>query len=108
MQSAKSWGEVIDLVQREDTGKWDIEKSTKDLHLDDAGRLVLESREGPKPVRLSDLAMSQLCGKLELPSRYIKRIPTELQARCINHDLAQGRSHPLESPADLARWDRPR
>jgi len=107
MNPATSWEGVMAQVHQDDTGKWDAEVAAADLHMDDRGMLALSASTPRQTLRPSDLALTQLCGKLELPARYLKRIPSELRARCVNHDLAaaalDGRRFLVRAKGEMAR-----
>lgn len=93
MNNATSWEQVMTLVHQDDCGKWDNEVDADKLRMGEGGDLVLGNSGPTRAARLSDFALSQLCAKLELPARYLKRIPSELRARCVNHDLAAAASN---------------
>jgi len=89
MNPMTSWNDALSAVEQDDHGKWDIEKDARSIRMNDEGSLVLNDSGESYPVRMSDFALTQLCGKLNLPARYIKRIPPALQSRCVNNDLAK-------------------
>jgi hypothetical protein len=107
MNPIHSWGEIIDMVRTDDNGKWDAEKAAHDIRMDEDGRLIINGGSDSQHLRLSDFALTQLCGKLELPSRYIKRLPPPLQAQCINYDLdnaaSDGRAFMVRCKGEMAR-----
>ena len=104
---ARSWNDVIDMVRRDDNGKWDAEKKAKDLWMNSDGKLVLQGNGACRTIGLTDHAFTQMCGKLELPARYMRRIPGELRAKCFNNDLearaGEGKNFLLRCKGDMAR-----
>ncbi len=61
--------------------------------MSDGGALELAGANGNSGTfSLSDLAVSQICEKLEIPARYYRRLPREMQAVVANYDLGRQNS----------------
>lgn len=90
-----NWNEALNLVAKDDVGKWDEYALARTMGIDPAtGNLVFKTAEpinGPIGVEhrlaMTELALGQLCGRLEIPARYARRIPSELFSRCAEYDL---------------------
>jgi hypothetical protein len=83
---AKTWDEVIEMVKRDDENKWDVQVPIKSFWMNNDGKL--QGKFGDREqLGVTDWAMGQMCGKLGIPKRYIQRLPTNLQAVLVNHDL---------------------
>lgn len=87
----RTWDDVRQQVELDDRNKWDMAVNANELKMDEGGAFVLPGQDGPVPVRTkpNDYALGQLCGRLEIPARYLRRLPSELQSQLINHDLAK-------------------
>jgi len=89
----KHWDEVLNMVKNDDNGKWDAMESVKNLRMNPAGKLELNEIPATAPVEkngglgFTDHAFGQLCGRLEIPAKYMRRLPSELRATCMNYDL---------------------
>lgn len=100
MSGMRTWEDVREQVELDDRNKWDMAVDANKLKMFDDGTFSIPGEEGPdlsdlgKPheeqrvmVRPNDYALGQLCGRLEIPARYLRRLPSNLQAQLINHDL---------------------
>jgi len=85
----RSWEEIQELICKDDDDKWDVIENVKNLKIDNAGKLVLANNNSQGPLKLLPHAFGQMCARLNIPVRYAKRIPTTLQAQCINYDLGK-------------------
>ena len=85
----RTWDEVREQVELDDRNKWDMAVNANELKMAEDGTFMLPGQDGPVPVqsRPNDYAIGQLCGRLEIPARYLRRLPHPLQAQLINHDL---------------------
>jgi hypothetical protein len=100
------WKSVAEKIVQDDQNKWDRKVSGKELRLLDAGKLeVLENSNwnGSHPV--SDLAITQMCQKLEIPVKYYRRLPDEMKATVANFDIDRlnGNSYFLRGKGDWIR-----
>lgn len=112
-----SWDRVVDMVKDDDTGKWDAVESARKLRMDDDGLVTLSEYPetaklpdgGALPgLELTDFAFGQLCGRLEIPAKYMRRLPPSLRAKCVNHDLLKlssngGRQFLLRCKGNMVR-----
>jgi hypothetical protein len=83
-----TWTEVAARIAADDEGKWDRKLPAPQLWIGEQGQLVAMNG-GPMPdaFTLSDLATSQLCGRLDIPAQYYRRLPAEMKAKVANFDL---------------------
>lgn len=84
------WKTVSEKIDQDDRDKWDRKVAVKDLTLSESRALkLLNGYSGNPEVALSDTATLQLCQRLEIPVRYYRRIPIEMQALVANYDLSR-------------------
>lgn len=86
----RSWTEVLDMVRSDDTGKWDAVASAGELEMDEEDGCIRHSGNQavePSKTRPTDFALGQVCSRLEVPAKYVRRLPPSLRAQCINHDM---------------------
>jgi hypothetical protein len=84
------WKTVSDKIERDDHDKWDRKVPVKDLALSESGALKLLNGHSDSPeLALSDTATLQLCQRLEIPVRYFRRLPEEMQALVANYDFSR-------------------
>lgn len=60
------WKSVAERIIQDDQNKWDRSVPARELRVEENGALHCEGGSFP----LSEVALNQLCGKLEIPSRY--------------------------------------
>lgn len=77
----RNLGDIFNTIMADNQGKFDSEILAKDLIMEDSGIVTSTSAN----YSLSDWATTQLAGKLEIPVRYFKKCPPELQAAQFNH-----------------------
>src|ERR1700730_7858876 len=80
------WTEVEERIVDDDRNKWDRKASAAELQIVPDGLLEV-GRDAPLRFTLSELATSQMCGRLGIPVPYYRRLPVELQATVANYDL---------------------
>jgi hypothetical protein len=100
------WKSVSEKIVQDDQNKWDRQVSGKELVVTEAGALrVLNGQAEAPAVTLSETATAQLCQKLEIPVRYYRRLPAEMQALVANYDLNRqnGKSFLLRGKSDWVR-----
>jgi hypothetical protein len=82
------WKSISEKIVQDDQNKWDRQVSGKELVVTAAGALrVLNGQAEAPGVTLSETATAQLCQKLEIPVRYYRRLPADMQAAVANYDL---------------------
>lgn len=81
MTEKRNLGDIFNMILADDKGKFDTEVHSKSLRMDNNGILSDDSTQ----FSLTDWATTQLAGKLEIPVRYFKKCPPELQAQNFNH-----------------------
>jgi hypothetical protein len=98
------WKTVAEKIIQDDQNKWDRSIEARELRLGESGSLQLDGINGGR-FSLSEVAVSQLCGKLEIPARYFRRLPGEMQAYVANYDLGRqnGKSFLLRGKGDWIR-----
>src|SRR2546422_10785448 len=97
------WKSVSEKIVNDDQKKWDRKASTNELRLSDSGKLeVLENSTWNGSHPLSELAVTQMCQKLEIPVKYYRRLPDEMKATVANFDIGRlnGRSYLLRGKGD--------
>jgi hypothetical protein len=83
------WAQVEERIVEDDRNKWDRKAPASALRIVDAGALELNGDGRSERLALSELATSQMCGRLRIPVPYYRRLPGELQATVANYDLAR-------------------
>jgi hypothetical protein len=100
------WKSVAEKIIQHDQNKWDHKALGRELRVAESGALELAGANGNGgSFSLSDLAVSQICEKLEIPARYYRRLPGEMQAFVANYDLGRqnGKSFLLRGKAGRIR-----
>jgi len=100
------WNTVAETIVKDDQNKWDRMVSARELRVSEGGALELTGGNGNSGnFPLADLAVSQMCERLEIPPRYFRRLPGEMQARVANFDLGRqnGKSFLLRGKGDWVR-----
>ncbi len=88
------WNSVEEQIALDDQNKWDRKISGSQLLISLAGKLRVPACEDTADVySLSELAIAQLCHKLEIPVRYYRRLPDEMKALVANFDLKRHNEH---------------
>lgn len=80
------WKTVEERIILDDENKWDRTADAVGLRISDAGKL---QRDANGTYTLSDLAATQLCGRLKIPVAYYRRLPGPMQATVANFDLGR-------------------
>jgi len=89
------WQSVAEKIVQDDQNKWDRTVSAGELRVSQDGKLeVLENFHWNGSHSLSDLAVTQLCQKLEIPVKYYRRLPDEMKATVANFDIGRLNGHP--------------
>lgn len=98
------WKTVAEKIIQDDQNKWDRSVSARELRVEENGALQCAGASGGN-FSLSEIAVSQLCGKLEIPMRYYRRLPGEMQALVANYDLGRqnGKSFLLRGKGEWLR-----
>jgi hypothetical protein len=88
------WKTVEERILSDDLNKWDRKVTAKGMRVSSSGALELSNGDdATERFAFSDLAVSQLCQKLEIPVVYYRRLPSEMKAVVANHDLARLDGH---------------
>jgi hypothetical protein len=87
-----NWKEIEDRIVLDDRNKWDKRATAGQLQIDQAGRLEFLDGLGldgfeRESYPLSDLAVGQMCQRLEIPTRYYRRLSGLMQALVAGYDL---------------------
>lgn len=86
-QGGINWRNVEERVVLDDQNKWDRKATAKEMRVSTAGPLELAYGNGATAqLALSDLAVSQICHKLEIPISYYRQLPGEMKALVANND----------------------
>ncbi len=84
------WNEVTGRIVEDDRGKWDRKLTGAALQVGTQGALVARDRSAePEEFDLSELAATQFCDRLSIPSTYYRRLPAEMKAVVANFDLGR-------------------
>lgn len=83
------WTEVEGRIVEDDRNKWDRKAPTAALRVAESGALELNRDGRSERFVLSELATSQMCGRLGIPVPYYRRLPGELRATVANYDLGR-------------------
>jgi hypothetical protein len=100
------WKSVAEKIVNDDQNKWDRKVSGKELIIADNGVVrLLNGHAEMQTLSLSETATFQLCQKLEIPVRYYRRLPGEMQAVVANYDLNRqnGKSFLLRGKSEWIR-----
>ena len=82
------WNKVAETIRQDDRCKWDRTLPASAISIGDSGTLVaINGGDTADAWTLSDLATSQLCGRLDIPFAYYRRLPAEMKATVANFDL---------------------
>jgi hypothetical protein len=88
------WKTVEERILQDDQNKWDRNVAAKGMRLSPSGALELSNGDGEAArFAISDLAVGQLCQRLEIPVAYYRRLPGEMKAVVANHDLERLDGH---------------
>lgn len=95
---ATTLDDVRDLVDEDDTEKWDTLVPRAELSLRN-GKLALPVPSGEAlPLTLTPWATGQLCSRLGIPASYFRRCPVHLQDEQANFWLRQPLTLPTKRP----------
>jgi hypothetical protein len=100
------WQSVAEKIVHDDQNKWDRKVSGKELAVTENGALKLLNGQAERQAfSLSETATFQLCQKLEIPVRYYRRLPGEMQTVVANYDLNRqnGKSFLLRGKSEWIR-----
>jgi hypothetical protein len=98
------WKTVSEKIVQDDQNKWDRKVSGQELRVSAEGALEL-SNGGSKSYALSEIAITQMCQKIEIPVKYYRRLPHEMKATVANFDIGRlnGTSYLLRGKGDWIR-----
>lgn len=86
MSEKKDLGQLFEEILNDDANKADVTVAANQLRMDEFGRVTsLDLLESARTLNLSDWALTQATGKLNIPTRYFKSCPPQLQAENFNH-----------------------
>ena len=95
LERGVSLHEAREMVQTDDSGKWDITVSRDSLSVCD-GLLTFGCEIGEQQLSATTWATSQLCTRLGIPTPYFRKCPPELQDSQANYWLRNGEHKPGE------------
>ena len=87
-----SWSDIARAIKRDDVGKVDVVSHSRRMNVSD-GQVIVPAGVGEGKwthLVLSELAQTQLCGRLGVPVRYYKTVAVQnrdLADRMLNHGL---------------------
>lgn len=82
----ETWSDVNKLVQNHAEGQFDFTAPYRDLKVVSMeGSTALSYKEAVYP--MDDYAIGQLCSKLEIPTKYFRRLPTDMRETVAAFDL---------------------
>jgi hypothetical protein len=98
------WKTVAEKIVQDDQNKWDRSIAAREVRVGESGSLQIDGTNGGS-FSLSEVAVSQLCEKLEIPARYYRRLPGAMQALVANYDLTRqnGKAFLLRGKGDWIR-----
>ncbi len=84
------WKEVQEKIVQDDQNKWDRTVKGQELRMGFTGMLEVSNGNGKDgSYHLSDLATTEMCGRLDIPVKYFRRIPEKMKAFVANYDLTR-------------------
>lgn len=101
-----NWKTVEEKIVLDNENKWDRIAAASQIEVSNQGLLELFNGQGEREsFSVSDLATSQMCGRLSIPVKYYRRLPNEMKAVVANHDLRRldGQSHLLRGKGEWIR-----
>lgn len=82
------WNTVAAKICEDDRGKWDRKVPAREIRIGEDGKLeAMNAGPVSDAFTLSELATSQFCERLSVPTSYYRRLPTEMKATVANFDL---------------------
>jgi hypothetical protein len=100
------WKTIEEKIVLDNQTKWDRIAAASQIEVSNQGLLELSNGHGEREsFSVSDLATSQMCGRLSIPVKYYRRLPNEMKAVVANHDLRRldGQSHFLRGKGKWIR-----
>jgi hypothetical protein len=100
------WKTVETQISVDDQNKWDLKVSGRQLCVSPRCQLQVLLEDRPlESLSLSDLAISQMCQRFDIPVKYYRRLPAEMKATVANHDITRqnGNSYLLRGKAEWIR-----
>ncbi len=74
------WKTIEEKIIQDDQSKWDRKANSKELRVNQEGAIELSCNGDSSRYLLSDLAIAQMCQRLEIPVAYYRRLPGEMKA----------------------------
>ncbi len=100
------WKSIEEKVSLDDQNKWDRKVPGQEIAVTQEGLLEI-ANGGParESFAVSDLAVTQMCGRLDIPVKYYRRLPDEMKAFVANYDLKRlnGNSYLLRGKGEWVR-----
>lgn len=88
------WEEIEEKIIQDDQNKWDQKAMSQQLKVLDTGMMEVSNGNGEgEHYTLSDLAITQMCQRLDIPVAYYRRLPGEMKAVVGNFDLSRQNGH---------------
>lgn len=100
------WDCIEQRIVHDDESKWDQKAMSHQLQVSNTGKLALMNGNGEHRFHsLSDLAVTQMCQKLDIPVKYYKRLPEAMQSQVANYDLGRmnGQNFLLRGRGEIIR-----
>lgn len=83
------WKTIEEKIVQDDQNKWDRKATSQELRMSQEGMLEVFNNGDSAGYSLSDLAISQMCQRLDIPVAYYRRISSEMKASVTNYDLSR-------------------
>src|SRR3989304_5928124 len=83
------WKAIEEKIVQDDQNKWDRKANGQQLKVNKEGVLELPDNGDSGNYQLSDLALTQMCQRLDVPVAYYRRLPGEMKAMVANYDLSR-------------------
>lgn len=98
------WKSVAEKIIQDDQNKWDRKVSAQELRISPEGTMKV-ANGASESFSLSEIAITQMCQKLEIPVKYYRRLSDEMKATVANYDIGRlnGHSYLLRGKVDWVR-----
>ena len=83
------WKAIEEKIIQDDQNKWDRKATSQELRMSQEGMLEVSNNGDSGNYQLSDLAITQMCQRLDVPVTYYRRLPGEMKAMVANYDLSR-------------------
>lgn len=83
------WKAIEEKIVQDDQNKWDRKATSQELRMSQEGTLEVSNNGDTAGYSLSDLAITQMCQRLDIPVAYYRRLPSEMKSMVANYDLSR-------------------